>query len=299
MYGICRDWDRRLDRSFDHRGTTLYRIITLLAVLGVSSATPTFRDEPPPYWVTSSTYQPDLEQPAPRMPAYLTINGTSVQPLMECYGGRAVPTSITCQDTLIAFTEDGSSITTKTSSVWGTNSSVNFAAGDYYIDGSNSYGDIGTGDIVFEAVLRVDTLGLRAVIEKRTAVASNIPGWIFWVNSNVLFFRLGVTGAEVDLTSATISVDTWYHFIAFLDRSGSGQIYLNGVASGSPLSLASVTASGSTTGSLRVGAAPGGTFNFDGDLVYAALWESSGWLDTHLQATIAAERACYAIKSNC
>ena len=100
---------------------------------------------------------------------------------MECYGGRAVPTSITCQDTLIAFTEDGSSITTKTSSVWGTNSSVNFAAGDYYIDGSNSYGDIGTGDIVFEAVLRVDTLGLRAVIEKRTAVASNIPGWIFWV----------------------------------------------------------------------------------------------------------------------
>lgn len=102
-----------------------------------------------------------------------------------------------------------------------------------------------------------------------------------WVNGSVLAIINGATG---------LVAGNYYHVMAFYDASGSCQLYVDGVASGSPAVVSTV---GSITDeeNFQIGAYGNDTLPWNEEIAFAALWESSGWLDTHLQGVLAAARA--------
>ncbi len=161
--------------------------------------------------------------------------------------------------------------------------------GDYYLGNTDSIGDIGTEDQVIELVLRVNASASAGVLfaHRDTGVGT---GWFFSIDSSEkvqMNIRDGSTAANI--FSATLVDLCWYHIIVFLDRSGSGQIYVNGVASGAAVDLTSVN-SISVAAVASIGAQADGTTEPGHHLAYAAMWARSGWLDTHLQASVALER---------
>ena len=76
----------------------------------------------------------------------------------------------------------------------------------------------------------------------------------------------------------------------FMDRSGFGQWYVNGVASGAAVDISARSGSITNGEDLTLGAQSTGGGTSDIAISYAAMWKSAAWLDSHLQPTIAAAR---------
>jgi hypothetical protein len=165
--------------------------------------------------------------------------------------------------------------------------SVKFNSSNYYKAGNNTFADVTTEDFVLEVIFKKgDATNLR-IIEKRDGVDE---GYTFdkRVDDKI---RLLIEDSSANVATAESAVLSfaWYHVMAFVDRSGSIALYVNGVQSGTTPSASSV---GSMTVAqpFAIGAQSDGGSAFNSNIAWAAMWKQASWLDTHLQATVAAER---------
>src|SRR5690606_36589223 len=108
--------------------------------------------------------------------------------------------------------------------------------------------------------------------------------------------RLVLTGVNIATSSdGFLTHQQWYHVMACYDRSGSCQLFVDGVASGAAVDISSLSSSISNSATLRTFASGAGSARYDDRLAYFAMYKSAAWLDTHDQAALAAAR--YAIVS--
>lgn len=167
---------------------------------------------------------------------------------------------------------------------------VLFNGAKYFAAATSGFADVTTEDIVIELVFRMpSTSGLR-MLEKRKS-AADYNGWTVFNNAGFLTLYLDSGASQIGFATGALTAGCWYHAMAFADRSGSGAWYVNGLASGTPVSLASVTGSLTNSEYMWVGAASAfGPAAWTDPIAYIAMWMKSAWLDTHLQAAVAAER---------
>lgn len=146
----------------------------------------------------------------------------------------------------------------------------------------------GTRDIVLEAVLQFSATSTAHIASTRITS----KGWYIREhlgNGYIAFGIVGDAGSAQCITNPSLVDGAFYHVMFFCDRSGSIQGYVNGIARGGP-SVVSAIGSVADDGSLGVAATSTGTTPYDKSIVYIAGWFQDNWLDTHLQADIAAER---------
>jgi hypothetical protein len=117
-------------------------------------------------------------------------------------------------------------------------------------NGSNNYASVLTidalnfGSLIDFSVLawvKINGSKFQALVDKRNE-PNNIVGYFLGVNSdNTVFFQLSDTdGSIVTVTSSAVSTQQWFFVIGTADRDGNSSLYVNGVANGTPQSLASI-----------------------------------------------------------
>lgn len=168
--------------------------------------------------------------------------------------------------------------------------SVLFNTGDTYDATNTTFGEIGTRDFVIECVFQGAGSGANAShCSKRSG---NVDGWNLFDSSGTFqcSIRRNSTAATIQSAASALVTDCWYHVMVFGDRSGSGQIYINGASSGSAVSLTGVP--DCTAGvAFNIGSFNSAhLFPYTKRIAYLALWTRESWLDTHLQAAVAKER---------
>ncbi len=168
-------------------------------------------------------------------------------------------------------------------------SRVKFNAGDYYRAASGSFADIGTDDFVIELVGSIED-GSTGLLSKSNGASDRM---MLFGNGSANALYLYLDAAIV--AANNISLDgTWQHLIAFVDRSGSAVWYINGVQQ-TPTAISSLAARTLGSGSLLNLGSRNGSNITSSSLTCISMWQGAGWLDTHLQADIAQERASIAM----
>lgn len=221
------------------------------------------------------------------LPAALTINGITVMPTFRYKGSDAGAStwapwgyggnlSVAGSGTDITINDGGPLLGSL-------DDSVKFNAGGYYQASNTSFANVTTEDLVTELVLQVPLTQPHLLIGK--VAASPETGWyVQWAGTQ--FNCLIDVAANYYSSINSCTNDTVIHLISFHDRSGSVQTYANGVAG---TAAASIATSCTNANYFQIGAALSAQ-NYSGRLFYAAMWQSASWLDTHLQATVAATR---------
>jgi hypothetical protein len=225
-----------------------------------------------------------------RLPAALTINGITVLPTFRYKGGDANAVNwpawgygetLTLQAGTAPTLNNGSPLLGQM------DDSVKFNGGGNY-RATGTTGQITTEDFVVEAMFTWAGTATLRLMDKWSAT-----GWLLVAQATTaieIYFNDG-GGIAVEVISGVLVAGVTYHLIAFLDRSGSGQIYINGVASGSPVAISGRANSLATAALFDIGADSNGTsLPYTSNIHYLAMWQGASWLDTHLQATIAATR---------
>ncbi len=217
----------------------------------------------------------------------LTINGTTETPVFRYKGGDADGTDIDPWTYGEALDLQAGAVPTYNDGSPGlgpNDDSVKFNAGGFYRADNNTFADVTTDDMVFEAVFKAVT-GVEYMFGKRAAT-----GYAALFSGGVLYLKIEDAGGNVSTPSAALTPGLWYHVMFFLDRSGSGQCYINGAANGAPAAINAVNGTLTVADPFYLGAATGGGSLFNENVAYAAMWKGAAWLDTHLQAAVAAER---------
>jgi len=219
---------------------------------------------------------------------FLTINGITVEPMFRYKGGDADSTDWnywTYGEDLTAG-GSGGSFNDGSPGLGVNDDSTAPEATRYWVASDNTFADITTEDFVLELVFKWSTTNDVRIINKY--VSPN--GYLLQENVDRLNLLVKDGTDTVNMLSAALTDGCWYHGILFVDRSGSAQWYVNGAASGSAIDVSSVVESITVDSPISLCASSAGANGFDGNLAYVAMWKRYGWLDTHLQATIAAER---------
>jgi len=188
-------------------------------------------------------------------------------------------------------------ITSDYTTIWQQGTPANFLRFDGVNDAVD-FGDIldddGTTDFYFEIWARVQAADGTAqeLMAKKSLSAGNTAGWSIYRNaSNQIVFTIGSGSAAANVVSAgTLLQNIWKKIGVSVDRNGNGQVYLNGVASGSPVAVSAI-GTGTNAGSLYLGR--DGTNFGQVDLSDARIYTFvAGSLPTDIGATI--EPAHYA-----
>ena len=163
--------------------------------------------------------------------------------------------------------------------------SVKFQAGKAFQAPTATPGDIATEDVVIEFVL------IPGDSDGYVMCKDGAPYWVVQFASNQLRFDFsdGTGGAAV--VSATLVPGAAYHCMLFLKRDGSGQWYVNRLASGSPgvVSARQLT----LTNAAKLTFGNNSAFSaskWDGYIAYAGMYLGDDWLDSHLQPVLAEQR---------
>lgn len=218
----------------------------------------------------------------------LKINGTTVTPTFRYKGGDADGTDWDAWTYGQTLTLQAGTAPTYNNGAPGlgiNDDSVLFNGGGYYKTTGTDM-DITTGDYVLECVYKIGSASIRIAATRTTTV-----GWLFYSSTgSVPYFYIQDSGGAVATVGAAVTAGTWVHVMVFGDRSGSSQIYVNGAASGAAVNISAINGTLASGVGGAIGARPDGDSPFDSNVAYIALWEQASWLDTHLQATVAAER---------
>ena len=116
--------------------------------------------------------------------------------------------------------------------------------------------DLGTQDFSLVVWFRLDAVGaVQTLFDKRDG---DNDGYVFFVDaSDNLQFSLDA----IDVSgTATLVVSTWYCGIITIDRSGNGQLYLNGVTDGAAVAIGGEVMA--TTTAPRIGAESAAAANY-------------------------------------
>lgn len=132
--------------------------------------------------------------------------------------------------------------------IWQAGTPESFLRFDGVNDNCN-FGDVcdidATSDILIEAWVRILVAdgSLAIIAVKKTNGGAANAGWYLRRNitTNFLSFILGDASSFVEVVSAaTILQNVWKHVAVVIDRNGNVTLYINGAASGTPISVATV-----------------------------------------------------------
>lgn len=214
----------------------------------------------------------------------MCINGTCVAPNLLYVGTDAtvaswVPRYDAQGNGTLTNDADGTDMTVGAGTpLLGSDTAVDFNAGDAYEESGTAAGQIGTDDFVFEMVLSPATS--LVTVWSRYAGASASWGWYF---NNSTTLRLGlVTGGVTTNVDCTVSASGWIHVIAFGNRdeaSANGwKAYANGTLCGSgDISARSATLDSSAVMTLGDQPAASGASPYTDQILYAAQWKRASW----------------------
>lgn len=219
----------------------------------------------------------------------LTINGVTETPVFRYKLGDANATNLVpwVYGETLGHNGTGEILNDGSPLLGSNDDSIKVTGATHYEASNGSFADLTFEDIVFEAVFKYNDVISSDMCGKRTTGNS-------WEGrtTNVNTFQFFISdGTLVQIQGSAVLVNgSWYHAIVFVDRSGHGQIYINGVANG--VAKLMTPASGSLTvgNNFAVCSRGSGSTRFRGNLAYVAMWARTDWLDTHLQAAIAQER---------
>lgn len=239
--------------------------------------------------VISTTPTTTIIDSIDRLPAEMTINDITVLPDYRYRGKDNTAVSTwPAWDAGISLPLTGSgddpTITQPIPGLPASDESVLFNGGKRY-QSAGAFGNIGTEDFVLELIYQHQATSGRLIY----CVAGSIGYDLYNSAGNwlTLGMRDGVT--SIFRSMAPITDGELEHCLLFVDRSGSAGCYINGAFAGAQ---AVSTANGSLDNSAQfaLGATNVGTNQYSEDIAYVAMWKAATWLDTHLQADVAAHR---------
>jgi hypothetical protein len=162
-----------------------------------------------------------------------------------------------------------------------TDVSLTGQASNYYIDSGTTVGNIGTNDPKFKVIGKVT--GTTSVI---AAKRNGAVGWEIGIDaSDRMYCTIDDGVGSATIVSAALEIGTFIDADLYLDRSGSGQWYVDNAASGSPVVISGAALTLDSATSLSILADSGGNSPTDFGLVYFSLTHSAAWFSTHLNAT--------------
>lgn len=215
--------------------------------------------------------------------AGLTINGTTVAPTLRCLGEDADGTDWDCTGTdaaALALQAGGAPTTGAAVPTVDTNDrAVDFNAGGWYQAPNNSIGNLGTDDIVIEAVFQAQVASAsREIIAKR-----DTNGIEFFVDTSwKVSCRVDVGASTITAVSDAVSPGSWNHAMCFVNRdeaSSSGmQLYVNGAVSGVGKDASAAAGSLNDAVPLGIGAyTPGGAAPYNDGVAFVQITKSPAW----------------------
>lgn len=233
----------------------------------------------------------------------LTINSTTETPVFRYKGGDAIYEQFSKWDYGSNIYLASSALLNQGSPGLGENDDSVIPNGNWAAL-SSLYADVTTEDLVFEFVLKWTTTngaGLLGKMDRTYHASGGEGGGPYYTYNGYGILESSDTASclvcagglwdDAVVSSAALTDGCWYHMLLFLDRSGSGQWYVNGVASGSAVDISSESGTLTNGEEIKVGTLSYlATAYYDSNLAYLAMWKRDAWLDTHLQATVAAER---------
>ena len=165
---------------------------------------------------------------------------------------------------------------------------VDFAAGQYYGADPSTTADLGTDDYVLEAVIALaDESSDKRLVDAIRTAAPTEGVMLAQDSAESAYMATYCDGASAIVNASSLGADVWHHVMFFVDRSGSGVAYVNGAAR-TATSVSSLAACDIDVGRISLGAS--NTAKPQARVAWAAMWHAPSWLDTHLQADLAAER---------
>lgn len=157
---------------------------------------------------------------------------------------------------------------------------VRFEAGKFYQAAEGSTADLGTGDVVIEAIFEKRSNSSGYLFSKWSSVSGNGYGWLVSTNV-VMVVNTDVAGAESPNIINAIP-DGWHHLLYFWDRDKGQRAYINGVHSTNGVNLADHdggTLSDPAT-KLTLGARSDGGAKGNSALALLSIYTAAaGWLD--------------------
>lgn len=161
---------------------------------------------------------------------------------------------------------------------------LRWMAGKYYQAGDNAYGNCGSDDIVLEWLGWL-TSGGKTHLSK---FAANKGYQLDTVGSTAnLAIANGAGYTYVATAALTVGAINLCHW--FLRRATSGQAYRWGARSGAAVDISARAGDSDAAAAFTLGASTAGGALADGGVGIVQIWR--GVLDTHLQDTVAAQRA--------
>ena len=181
------------------------------------------------------------------------------------------------------------------SSIWQTGTTperfLRFDGANDQLNLGNILNDDASGDFVIVLWLKFPTGGAQEeILCKKSLVGDNTAGWaLHKTASNTIAFKLASGSANATATSTGTVLTAWKQAAVTVDRNGNIQVYLDGVASGSPATVSAI-GTGTNAGNLYLGRDGTNFGQFDGGglKVYRYL---AGGLPSNIASLIAAQYA--------
>ncbi len=189
-----------------------------------------------------------------RLPAAITVNGVSHDPLFRYHGKDASGAGWTADGygPNLAFMPKGGASNTygQPSPLLGVNdltmATLRGSGSDFFIAPLATDNVVTTGDIVFEFLVNIgNATSGKVFFDKRSGVD---PGYsVSMTTSNRVSCRIATGGASATIVTATLVAYTWYHLILCVNRdegsTNGAQWFVNGTASGAGVDASAVAAS--------------------------------------------------------
>ncbi|RLC61780.1 MAG: hypothetical protein DRI48_10365, partial [Chloroflexi bacterium] len=222
------------------------------------------------------------------LPRDLTINGITVSPTFFYKGEDASSPNWVAEvgETLTEAGAGASPSYDQDTPLMGSDRGVLYNAAKHHVS-STAFAEVTTEDFVVEIVYKHGTATSGRILSTR---ATGVGYVVYRASDTAVGLYMSDGSSSVAITSSpSLTIGACYHGLCFVDRSGYGQWYINGVANGSAADVSGVGSLASGL-DLSLGADPTAANPLATVVIAAALWRHSSWLDTHLQDTLAADR---------
>jgi hypothetical protein len=167
---------------------------------------------------------------------------------------------------------------------------LRFNGTDQYVSLGDILDDDGTSDFVIEAWVKTPASDgtVQEILGKKNLISDHSAGFaLYRLADNTICFKISDGGISASIISApTLLQNTIKHIAIVIDRNGTGQMVINGVASGVAVSVASLETTAGNALPFLVGAVNGTEFGqVDVSCVRKRVW-SAGGLPTDIIAQI-------------
>lgn len=219
----------------------------------------------------------------------MSVSGATVAPSVQIIGPR-LSGALVDAATSSTFSEQGAGAAPTFGAGWPgrpADTGVKYYAAKHHRAPNNTLGDIATEDIVAEAVMSANAAN-GVVFSKRLNHAGQ--GYFCYVAATGEISLYLVAGAVTRaVASAASVVGDIKHLLWFMDRSGSGILYVNGAAQAA-VDISAAAASITIADGLAIGAYNDGVVPASATIYYLGIHKKAAWLDSHLQPGVASHR---------